>query len=246
MYKEHPSFEQPYNESLKLWRYMDFTKFVSLLENKSLFFNRADKFDDPFEGSTTRLNVAARDELNLKYDLQDDTSGAALKEMRKYIAINCWHENEYESAAMWKLYLQSNEGIAIMTSWKSLKSSIIGEEDVHIGKVKYINYDTDGIDVRNFYNSYLHKRHSFEHEKEIRALVMKFPISDVIDERIPFEIETMDYGLNIDVCIETLIHRVYVAPSAPEWFFELTKSMIKKYDYEFEVIKSNIYSSPIF
>ena len=33
-----------------LWRYMDFTKFVSLLEKSALFFPRADKLGDPFEG----------------------------------------------------------------------------------------------------------------------------------------------------------------------------------------------------
>lgn len=35
-----------------LWRYMSFEKFVSLLATKTLFFTRADKFDDPFEGFT--------------------------------------------------------------------------------------------------------------------------------------------------------------------------------------------------
>ena len=35
-----------------LRKYMSFEKFVSLLGTKSLFFTRADKFDDPFEGFT--------------------------------------------------------------------------------------------------------------------------------------------------------------------------------------------------
>jgi len=34
-----------------LWRYMDFSKFVSLLMNKGLYFARADTFDDFFEGA---------------------------------------------------------------------------------------------------------------------------------------------------------------------------------------------------
>lgn len=51
MYKEHPVFQQPNNENIKIWRYMDFTKFMSLLDTKKLFFTRADKFEDPFEGS---------------------------------------------------------------------------------------------------------------------------------------------------------------------------------------------------
>ena len=33
-----------------LWKYMSFEKFVSLLGTKSLYFTRADKFEDPLEG----------------------------------------------------------------------------------------------------------------------------------------------------------------------------------------------------
>ena len=42
----------------KLWRYMDFAKFVSLLESRALFFVRADKLDDPFEGALSEVNKA--------------------------------------------------------------------------------------------------------------------------------------------------------------------------------------------
>lgn len=35
-----------------LWKYMSFEKFVNLLGTKSLYFTRADKFEDPLEGFT--------------------------------------------------------------------------------------------------------------------------------------------------------------------------------------------------
>lgn len=44
-----------------LWRYMSLEKFVNMLETKSLFFTRADKFEDPFEGfipSALALHIA--------------------------------------------------------------------------------------------------------------------------------------------------------------------------------------------
>jgi len=37
-----------------------FTKFVSLIDSRRLYFTRADKFDDPFEGSWPKMNVVAR------------------------------------------------------------------------------------------------------------------------------------------------------------------------------------------
>ena len=50
MYKEHPSF-QPIGKRTKIWRYMDFAKFVSFLSKRSLYFCRVDKLGDPFEGT---------------------------------------------------------------------------------------------------------------------------------------------------------------------------------------------------
>lgn len=57
-YKEHSSFLKP-NENTKIWRYMTFAEFVSLLEKQSLFFCKSDLLGDPFEGSRPMANVSA-------------------------------------------------------------------------------------------------------------------------------------------------------------------------------------------
>ena len=49
MYKEVDGITPP-DDRDTLWRYMSLEKFVNMLETKSLFFTRADKFEDPFEG----------------------------------------------------------------------------------------------------------------------------------------------------------------------------------------------------
>jgi hypothetical protein len=46
----HPVFEPPDGHA-QLWRYMDFIKFVSLLDTAELNFSRSDMLGDPFEGS---------------------------------------------------------------------------------------------------------------------------------------------------------------------------------------------------
>ena len=48
-YEDHPIFSTPEGGDTTVWRYMDFTKFLSLLDKKELFFVRLDKLDDPFE-----------------------------------------------------------------------------------------------------------------------------------------------------------------------------------------------------
>ncbi len=48
-------FSQP-DDKARIWHYMDFTKFISMLENGSLFFSRADCLGDPFEGHYGGMN----------------------------------------------------------------------------------------------------------------------------------------------------------------------------------------------
>jgi hypothetical protein len=49
---EHPVFLPPDDPGAQIWRYMDFTKFVSMLDNGGVFFCRADKLGDKFEART--------------------------------------------------------------------------------------------------------------------------------------------------------------------------------------------------
>ncbi len=44
----------------------------------------------------------------------DDTE--VHKKIREIHFVSCWHENETESEAMWKLYLKSGDGVAIQTT----------------------------------------------------------------------------------------------------------------------------------
>src|SRR5688572_1174241 len=107
---DHPVFEAPETD-VAIWRFMDFTKFVAMLENEGLFFVRADLLGDPFEGSVPQVNVAARprtfsDIPDLQPAALDDLLNAWARSHewhRRQVRINCWHMNDEESAAMWKL-----------------------------------------------------------------------------------------------------------------------------------------------
>lgn len=113
MYEESP-FCNPPSDDAVLWRYMDFTKFVSVLDKRALFFSAADKFRDPFEGSISKVTAELRPRLhpNIPPDILQ-TFAQSLKEARRFTLISCWHENNYESEAMWKLYARETDGIVI-------------------------------------------------------------------------------------------------------------------------------------
>lgn len=110
--KEHPVFPKLENENVKIWRYIDFTKFVSLLDTQSLFFSRSDKLGDPFEGSTSRANLKLRPSI---YKNIPETAlknmGDSTEKIRYHTFLNCWHMNEFESDAMWKLYAKEDTGL---------------------------------------------------------------------------------------------------------------------------------------
>lgn len=254
MYEEHPTFVQPRNEEVKVWRYMDFTKLISLLDAGHLFFTRADKFNDPFEGSYPKANVQERKRIpevwknNMPKEAKKNHAKHLqyLIEMHKdelqYTAINCWHMNEHESAAMWNLYLKSNEGIAIQSTYSRLKKSLLDEQVIYLGIVKYIDYDTEHLDSGNIFSPFVHKRKSFEHVREVRAVINFFTHK----EGIPYPQKIINFGVQIKTDLEILIERIYIAPSSPPWFTDLVRSVVDKYGYNFEIVSSRLNDRPLF
>ncbi|MEE8194193.1 MAG: hypothetical protein V3T73_01665 [Dehalococcoidales bacterium] len=241
MYKEHPAFEKPENENAKIWRYMDFTKFLDLLDKKALFFPRADKLGDPFEGSFPRGNVMLRTvtyKINSKDTLQ--ALSEFYKQFRKFTAVSCWHLNKHESAAMWKLYLKSDEGIAIQSTFNGLKSSFQKEEpSIYIGKVKYLDYEKELMSREGSLSAFVHKRKSFKHEEELRAITQSFirkRNGEINWSKSPFK-----DGVYVRVNLDSLVEKVYLAPTCPAWQLELVKSVAKTYELNKEVIQSQLY-----
>jgi hypothetical protein len=265
--------------NLKLWRYLDFTKFVSMLDKKSLYFSRLDTLDDPFEGSHTRNHIGTRigkytDELiefcrsidptinNEKLSRIDSLTN---KVQRELIYVNCWHNNEYESSAMWKSYLKGDEGVAIESSANRLLLSLKQTKDIiFMGKVKYIDYEKESITDEDKSIPFLYKRKSFEHKKEIR-LNLRMPWHEIIngvlttypDMEIPDIMKAEDImwtkerlgalGVYIPINLDALIEKVYVSPTAEDWFYDLVKSVSAKYCLKKEVVQSTLADgSPLF
>jgi len=201
------------------------------------------------EGSTTKTNVIARqippidmpEKIRNNFMLQMEDMGRFNKRLPRFHAINCWHMNEHESAAMWKLYLKSDEGIAIQSTYKKLKKSLIDEESIYVGVVKYIDYESELIDAGNLFTPFLHKRKSFEHEREVRCITAKWPPGPDT-----FSTDSIDSGLYIRIDIETLVEKIYIAPSAPDWFTELIKAVVNQYGYSFLIAQSKLDEQPVF
>lgn len=217
----HPNLRPNY----PLWRFMDLAKFVVLLETGNLHFTRPDRFDDPFEGTWPKADIAA---------LGDREGFLTIsKKYRTFQAFNCWHANTHESAAMWGLYLKSDEGVAVRTTAERLARSFVGPEHVLIVPVRYIDYETERISVPDqpvtFDEVLIHKRASFRHEQEVRAWLRGFPPFGP-DDSVSFNSPTVpEGGLDVAVDLPTLIECVYVAPEAPRWFGSVVQALVRRY-----------------
>jgi len=238
MIENHIACIPPSNPNIKIWRYLDFSKFVDLLINESLFFTRADKFDDIFEGSLPSPSVFAR-QVQLKEFFPSNTehkikfwNNIGIKFKKEY-AINCWHMNDVESAAMWNIYLKNNEGIAIQSTYKRLSQCLNKlPKPVYLGIVKYINYDKDLIDWGNRMIPFFHKRKSFIHEQELRALIRG---SDY---------DLSNGGIKLPINLKILIEKIYVAPNTQIWINQLIKDLVRT--KSFKVCNSMLDDKPIY
>lgn len=173
---EHPVFTPPDDPEARIWRYMDFTKYVAMLASGSLFFCRADKLGDSFEGTLTRGTVEAWRAEVAQHNLSSRTEHAfheLFRGYRRWTFVNCWHVGQHESAAMWKLYSKSEEAVAIQSTYSRLRKVL--PDNVYIGIVRYLDYDCDQIPCDNTMWPIVFKRRSFEHERELRAVIQEGP-----------------------------------------------------------------------
>ena len=182
MHKELERITSPKNDAI-LWRYMSLEKFANILAIQSLFFTRADKFEDTFEGHVPRRIVSIYRSAFSFYEkehfgeLSQSPFLKSVRELRKYVMCSCWHQGEHESMAMWDKYRTQNSGIVIKTSLENLKDSLPDKPDVFIGEIQYIE-DHNQIDVLEnvsvinlMHQPYFYKRKPFEYEREVRVAI---------------------------------------------------------------------------
>ena len=244
---DHPCFIAPEDKDIKIWRYMDFTKFVSLLETGCIFLSRVDEFEDPYEGATSHANAEIRPHVYKENGIPEE----ALQQMSKFMEwtrswtyVNCWHMNTAESAAMWKLYAQTDEAVAIQSTYAKLHKNL--EKDTYVGVVNYIDYEKDWLPEGNGFWPYVHKRKSFEHEKELRVLIQQLPSQEEPGKGFDYSRVNSEFSKSIKVELKDLIENVYVSPAAPSWFFEVVAGVAQRYGYDFEVKQSNLAREPVF
>jgi hypothetical protein len=234
MYAEHSQCQTP-EDAATLWRYMDLSKLVSILNTKSLFFVRVDRLwsQDPWEGASSPATVAARKGVAALPVVPDFR-----KRMVAHHYVSCWHENAYESLAMWKLYCAGGAGVAIRTTTARFKACFHPTQyEINIARVTYFA-PTEILPEGDLRHQVTRKRASFSHEKEVRAICQDLP--DNGDE------PTHGQGVDIHIDIDELIEDVYVEPTAADWIVKVVQATLHRFGLNRTVQRSSLSVDPVF
>lgn len=249
------SFSFPVAETppdIVIWRYLSFARFLAVLTQQALYFARPEAFGDPFEAAigpekhreewlegSRRMfrevleEARAAGSLDANVAIDDETERllSDWRQLNRVIPMNtyvsCWHEADFESEAMWRLYAKdTTEGIAIRSTCGRLRKAIAGLSGLRIGRVTYRDYEAGPMHpMLRFFN----KRLAFQHEREIRAAFL------ALDEE-----PSNEPGRLIQVDLATLIEEVVVSPHAPVWVQPVVASVLERFALSVPVRHSSI------
>lgn len=242
----HDCFPSPPPER-PLWRYLNFTKFISILTTRTLWFARADQLGDPFECSIPNWLPALAFEPATSILYRMNSEYIAFEEQmhqraRLWLFISCWYGAQTDSAAMWSAYGTRQDGVAIRTSVDRFSQALNADaRHVTLAAVQYSDYSIaeapPGVSPHwrtNMLTPAFSKRLSYEHEKEVRAIFMHHEDPD----------HDQPIGFQVDIDLEALVTEVTVAPFAEEWFVSLVAACTKNAGLSVPISRSDIGGTP--
>lgn len=234
-------------------KYIDLTKFISLLHKQSLFFCRLDKLEDQFEGTTAKPNFDSRvkwfqqmqDSGLLKTPMSEETIIKKVleqyefeKKLKSINCVNCWNKKNNESAALWKIYSDFSKGIMIKSSISKLSKSLEKQEEkIQLSEIKYIDYNKEKMPDGNTMYPLIHKQTAYSYEDEVRLIYEIKTENGWVHDWTKEEVEE---GIYIKTDLNELIEEIIVGPYSPKWFFKLIQDISNKYGLKKAINKSDL------
>ena len=247
LYQTDPYITSPDPDQI-LWRYIPFPAYVAMLNARAIYFSRVPVLydDDRFEGfESESFNEA----------------------FNKKTCVNCWHQSEYESTAMWHQY---GSAVAIKSTARHLIQALdratvtnVDSKEVDVvvslGVVRYTSNEEILSSERraSAMLPLLRKRNVFEHEREVRA-IMSFYFARFDDdfrwdesyfsagnEYLELAEAIVERpGIDVQVDLNVLIQCVVTSPTMSPWIARLVQDVTKQYGFNFPVVASELVEDP--
>jgi hypothetical protein len=218
----------PVAEDTILWRYLDLSWFLALLVDRALYFSSATEFADPWEGA---IPPPVEEAFASRFGAGWGLLAEHFREVASMVRVQCWFASPYESVAMWRNF--ARDGVAIKTTVRSLRTSLdLSSEHLRIARIQYVDHGTYDIGDSGYsaLASLLLKRRGYEHEQEIRAMVLPMDESSS--------------GISLGVEPATLIEGIVVSPEYPDWAVPAFREIIYRMGLKIEVETSSLKSAP--
>jgi hypothetical protein len=164
------------------------------------------------------------EQLMLETSIEDMRSSfrRLLPAIAKATSVNCWHANEGESEAMWRLYGENGKAVAVETTLEALTLSIQQRDSpnsVFIYPVKYLDFFDSTLQPKDCvvegHLMPLLKRISYQHEREVRAFISKIAPNPRAGADVTF---WKPEPIRLPVDVNVLVKAIHVSPYAGEPF----------------------------
>jgi hypothetical protein len=176
---------------------------------------------------------------------------------RRDYYINCWHESDSESVAMWKVYGSPGAGVAIISSCSRLESALqANEQNLFLGRVIYRDISAIEVGASNYFEHILSKLSNYSYEREMRlvywshgkshAPLIKSRWNDVARrfEDVGDDLRPIQPGVSFNCKIDLMIEKVIISPYAPSWYVSTIEGVRNRLGYTFPVHKSILMDKP--
>jgi hypothetical protein len=270
VHQSDPNLSVPPDDT-PLWRYLDFARFMALLDSATLWFARADTFTDQYElavpaadmpaarsGATALLAdrrtrqgivrylaaVTGRPGTELGGLPDSEIGGLLLRFAGRALYVSCWQEDEDESAGMWESFVQGDNGVAVRTTLGALRDVLdagSANRDVFLGRVEYLDYRAGSWGDFHWFAPAFHKRRIFRQEQEVRAVIVWPNYRDLADGAADFPAAA---GIAVPVDLTRLIQGIVIAPQASSWLPGLVTSVLHRYGLSTVPVSSELARAP--
>jgi hypothetical protein len=241
----------PITDDIQIWRYFSFPKFVNWLTTNALYFTRLDQFDDRLEGVLLESaiakmeNVKAHDLLTLLWphfepELHGDqlpkmlsvtpadiSASDYMKKLFQGGYASCWCCHEHESFAMWKVYLNGEQGVAVRTTVNTLKAAMQVPTGFKLTDNR-VDYYAEQNQTGNIFNPIFYKRPYFNFEQEYRFFLFG---------------PNKYTGILVPTSPADAIQEIRIQATAPEWFSETLTELLDRFYLNLPVTRSDLYRS---
>ncbi len=229
---------------------MSFPKFVSFLKD-GLFIPNGKLFEDKWEGWLP-IKIMRQEAVNSYIE--------TFHALAPWIYVSCWHNEECENYAMWKIYGQISEAVAIETTIDKLKMAYCNDYPNSLAYLDETNYVLKENLEQNYFSRVLRpickrpfqvgigqndyhlkffffKDKGFEFEHEVRLVAL--------DESYNLKASNTKAGIHVNFrSVESFIQKVKISPTACGWFEGLVSDLLKKYDIITEIEHSRFFEQP--